>query len=288
MVIGTWIALLLGVLLGVGAGLTYSWAINPVVSVDVQPWQLNRTGQDNWIIALSVAWARDGDLLQAANRLNDLRLNEGTFPRVATLACDLARSGYAQSNEGLIAIRSMVKLAESQGYKSCAADLILLNSPTPAPTVTAQRATPTLPPPFTKTPTPEPGPTFSPPAILAQPPTAAGLSAKFLLARTEPFCSAKTSGVIEVLVQEPNGTTGIAGMAVLVEWSSGQDRFFTGLKPERGTGFADFRMESNGIYTVELPGSSERSTPLVAQPCTDRGTGGSAITSWRLYFRRGR
>jgi hypothetical protein len=179
----------------------------------------------------------------------------------------------------------MVKLAESQGKRNCAADLIQVNTPTFAPTPTQQRATPTFIPVPSKTPTPEPGLTFTP---ATSPPVAStdAQSGNFAAVRIDPFCSVRASGVIEVLVTEPNGTTGIRGVQVLVEWAGGSDRFYTGLKPDRDDGYADFRMTENERYTVTLPGLSEPSNAMSAQPCTDRQNGGTAITSYRVYFRR--
>jgi hypothetical protein len=279
------IGFIVGIALGLGGGLFYAWAISPVVSTDVAPWQLNKQGQDQWIIAASMAWAQDGDLLAAANRLNDLRYNEATFQRVADLACELARSSYAQSASGQMAIRSMARLAESQGRRGCATELILINTPTAPPSPTRQPATPSRPPPPSKTPTPEPKATVTPELVLVEP-TNTAPPGKFIVVRYEPFCSAKASGVIEVLVTEPNGTTGIAGVEVKVDWGGGSDHFYTGLKPERDNGFADFKMADGQTYTVSLPGLSDASNPITAQPCTDRQGGGAALTSYRLYFRR--
>ncbi len=275
-----------GVALGIGGGLVYAWALNPVTSANVQPWQLNKQGQEAWIIAASIAYAQDGDLLAAANRLNDLRLNEGTFQRVADLACELARSSYAQTDAGLIAIRSMVLLAEGQGHRSCAGDLIAANPSVVPPTPTAARRTPTLAPVPTKTATPELGPTYTPATLAPAPPTGTQPSGKFVIARYEPFCSARESGVIEVLVLEANGQTGVRGAAVQVDWNGGRDRFFTGLKPERDDGYADFTMKPDLQYTVSLPGQSDTSSPLATQACTDKQTNSTALSSFRVYFRR--
>lgn len=279
------IGFIIGIAVGLGSGLFFTWVIMPVVSTSVAPWQLDKQGQDQWIIAASLGWAADGDLLTAANRLNDLRYNEATFQRVAALACELARSSYAQSTTGQLAIRAMARLAESQGKTGCATELILINTPTAAPNPTRPPPTASRPPPATKTPTPEPRATVTPELVLVQP-TNTPPPGKFQVVRYEPFCSVKESGVIEVLVTEPNGTTGIGGVLVRVDGGGNSDQFYTGLKPERDTGYADFRMAANQTYTVTLPGLSDPSNPITAQPCTDRQGGGAALTSYRLYFRR--
>lgn len=261
----------------------YAWVVNPVIATDVSPWQLNHDGRVNWLIAVSVAWAHDNDIVRAANRLNDLHLNAQTFQAVADTACDLARSSYAQSQAGLIAIRSMVSLAQGQGKTGCASTLISLNTDTPAPTITVLAPTATLLPPPSKTPTLPPGPTFTP--GVADTPVPTTPAGSFQVVRTEPYCSVKAPGLLEVLVQDTDGT-GIPGMAVEVDWPTGKDHFFTGLKPEKDDGYADFTMTQDESYTVVLTGLGQRSDTLTAAACTDRQAGGSSITSYRLYFRR--
>jgi len=277
----TMAGLAIGVVIGLALGLVYSWEINPVVQTDLSAWQLDAAGQIDWLIAISVAWAHDGDLLQAANRLNELRWSDQTFQKVADAACGLARSSYAQSQAGLVAIRSMVLLAQSQGKTACASAIVLLSSPTPDPTLSVITSTATLAPPPSKTATL--GPTFTPPT--EAPPTPTAPANQFRIVRYEPYCSVKSPGVLEVLVQQPNGT-GIPGIAIRVDSSVGTDQFFTGLEPEHDAGYADFYMQSDQTYTVTLLGSPDHSDPLKAATCVDRTGGGTSVTSYRVYFRR--
>ena len=279
------VVLLIGIVAGIGGGVLYAWVINPVVHTDVLPWQLNRDGRTAWMIAVSVAWAHDGDIIRAANRLNDLHLSDQTFQVLADSACTLARSSYAQSQAGLIAIRSMVRLAQGQGKRGCASDLIGANTPTAAPAATVIQPTATLPPPPSKTPTQPPVQTSTLPPVSEGTVTPTAAAGDFRVVRLEPYCSAKTPGLIEVLVQEADGS-GLPGIAVQVSWSGGTDRFYTGLKPENNDGYADFSMQPDETYTVVLPGLGERSSPLKASACTDRSSGASVIASYRVFFRR--
>ncbi len=277
----TFAALVIGAVIGLSLGLVYAWEINPVIQTDVSAWQLNSDGQIDWLIAVSVAWAHDGDLVLAANRLNELHWSDQTFQKVAEAACDLARSSYAQSQAGLVAIRSMVALAQSQGKTACASAIVALSSPTPVPSLTQTPATATLIPPPSKTPTL--GPTFTPPTQAPSSPTAP--PNEFRIVRYEPYCSVKSPGLLEVLVQQPNGN-GIPGVAIRVDSAVGTDQFFTGLEPEHDPGYADFFMQTDQTYTISLVGSSQRSDPLKAASCTDRAGGGASVTSYRVYFRR--
>jgi hypothetical protein len=71
-----------------------------------------------------------------------------------------------------------------------------------------------------------------------------------------------------------------------VRWNDGESRFFTGLKPELGPGYADFQMSESEEYIVDMPGLSDPvSTALSAVPCVDPITGELAITSYRVIFR---
>ncbi len=274
--------LMLGFAVGIGVGIVYAWNVNPVVQSNVAPWQLDSNGQKAWLIAVSVAWARDGDLVAAANRLNDLRWGSDTFSKVAQAACELARSSYAQSQSGLLAIRSMAALAEGQGQTSCAAEVVALSTSTLTPTSTPAPITPTLVPPATKTPFPTLGTTFTPATDTPFPPTLP--PSDFRPIRTDAYCNPQLPSLLEVLVQDSSGT-GIPGVEIQVDSTEGSDHFFTGLELDHDPGYADFHMKPDLTYTVTLTGSPAHSDPLTASPCTQRGSG-SSITSYRVYFRR--
>ncbi len=270
---------------GISGGLYYAWKVSPLVQTNTAPWQLSADGQRQYMIAVSLAFARDHDLKRSVDRLVDLQLGDKTWQAVADAACDLARTSYVSTNTGLAAVRSMVELAKSQGATGCASTLLPLYTSTPGPTSTIATVTPSLIPPSTKTPIPTLGPTFTPATSVAgNTPTPGG---DFRVTLVEPFCSAKTPGIIEVTVQDSSGT-GIPGIQVEVSTDSDKDDFFTGLKPERGPGFADYSMPPNGAYTVSVPGSSDRSRPLTPTACTvaPKDGGGQSVTSYRVVFRR--
>jgi hypothetical protein len=275
---------------GISAGLYYAWKVSPLVQTNTAPWQLSADGQRQYMIAASLAFARDHDLKRTVDRLVDLQLGDKTWQAVADAACDLARTSYVSTNTGLAAVRSMVELAKSQGVTGCASTLLPLYTSTPAPTSTIATVTPSLIPPSTKTPTSTLGPTFTPATLVAGnlTPTPGG---DFKVALVEPFCSAKTPGIIEITVQDSSGT-GIPGVQVEVATDSDKDDFFTGLKPERGPGFADYTMpvdsNSSSAFTVSIPGSTDHSRPLTPAACTVAVSdgGGKSVTSYRVVFRR--
>jgi hypothetical protein len=279
----SWWAVFFGLVIGVGGGLAYAWGVNPVVEFDTEPWQLNDDDKAHFIVAIMLAYAQDSDLNLAVSRLQELRLEGDPIQAVADAACDLATTGYVESNSGLRAIRSMMTFYQLQGKQGCADNLIPVQDEEPTTVVQVTVPTATLAPPATKTPTPaapeNPTPTNVSIIVPTSPP-----QSDFTLVNVSTYCDAALSGLIEVYVQDDGGE-GLPGNEIRVRWDEGSDTFFTGLKPERGPGYADFQMEANKGYTVELPGHSDpTSEPLTAVPCTD-DNGSRAITSYRVVFR---
>jgi len=68
---------------------------------------------------------------------------------------------------------------------------------------------------------------------------------------------------------------------MIVRWDGGDDRFFTGLKPDIGAGYADFAMEKGETYQVAIVGTeSDVAQGIVADVCE-----GDHLTSWEVVFR---
>ena len=89
-------------------------------------------------------------------------------------------------------------------------------------------------------------------------------------------CNAAQPATLAVYVQERDGR-GIAGMALRVRWRGGEDRFYSGLKPERGAGYADFTMEQGRRYVIDMPGLSDASPEFETGSCVDEGTADDAL-----------
>jgi len=87
-----------------------------------------------------------------------------------------------------------------------------------------------------------------------------------------------------VVVQDENGE-GVPGVEVWLTWSDGADRAVTGLKPDRGPGYADFDVDPEVAYTVSV---GQLGMPLVtglrAEPCPVEEEGESFTGSWRLVL----
>jgi hypothetical protein len=277
--------LILGLALGISGALAYTWVINPVVEYNTEPWQLKAEDRAHYMVAIALGFAGDSDLNRAVERLLTLQGRTGSsdiFQQAADAACRLASTGYVDSNSGLNAIRSLMTFYQLQGRTGCADTLIPASGALPTPRVEIDAATPTLPPPATKTPTPVSavGASPTPPRVIV--PTSVP-QRDFVLANVATFCDARLSGIIEVFVQDFGGV-GIAGMPVRVRWNDGEDVFYTGLKPERGPAYADFTMEPGRGYILDMPGLADPSAQqLVAASCTT-DSGQQAVVSYRAVF----
>jgi hypothetical protein len=116
----------------------------------------------------------------------------------------------------------------------------------------------------TRTPTPTPGAPFR-------------LQSQELICRPE-----LEQPLIQVQVLDAAGQP-VAGVMALVSWQGGQERFFTGLKPELGLGYADFRMTPGLTYNLQLADRGELAPNLAAAEC-QAADGSVYWGSWLLTF----
>ncbi|MDZ4671150.1 MAG: hypothetical protein SH821_09785 [Phototrophicales bacterium] len=284
----SWTGLLLGMLLALGGAFYVTREIIPLPQADTAPWQLTTNAKNAYVVAIILDYTHQGDLGTAIQRLVDLRLpTTDPIQAVADIACQLATSPYISTNSGADAVRAMIQFYKLQNKSGCADELPLVAQNNPV-VVTMVLPTPTLLPPPTKTPEAvisgqdnlTPTPTRTP----FVPPTAPPASFELVIANT--FCDVQLSGIIEVRVINRNGVE-LPAMPIRVRWDDGSSLFYSGLKPERGLGYADFQMEQGRAYTIEMPALSNPSTtPLTATPCfTDSNQ--PAVLSYRVVFREG-
>jgi hypothetical protein len=68
---------------------------------------------------------------------------------------------------------------------------------------------------------------------------------------------------------------------LLIRWGANEDRAFTGLKPEKGAGYADFGLVMGESYQVGVIGTgSEVAQGIVVDNCVGR----DVIASWVVVF----
>lgn len=272
--------LLIGLGVGVALALFIAWGPGAPIEFDTRPSQLRLADRDQYIAAIALAFDYDSNLALAIQRLTQLDLGPDPFAAVAETACRWVQTGQIDSNASVRALNSMVTFYQLQDRRGCADEWVAqLEQPPLEVTVAIPTPTRTLPPPPTKTPvtilavTPTPTPLIIPTQISLQ---------EYDGRIQSTFCDSELSGIIEVYVQGDGD--GVRGVQVAVQWDTGEDRFVTGLKPDRGPAYADFTMEPGESYTVVLPGLSDPvSGTIVANSCFTVD-GDNAITSYRVVF----
>ena len=126
-------------------------------------------------------------------------------------------------------------------------------------------------------------PATAPPTVAASP-TPAPI---FILAEQTAICAEPgLPGSIQVWVRDAEGN-GLPSMEIVVSWNSGEDRFFTGLRPKLGKGYADYQMAPETRYDVTLASfradtAEGLSSDLSSGVCpTD-----TLALNWRLAFQQ--
>lgn len=278
----SWLGLIFGVILGVGAGLFYTWNVDPVIEKNIRPWQLGTQAREQYVIAVALSYSYNHDLDLAFDRLMALRPTQNVWDMVAEVACERHRTVQIRRNSDVVAMRALEQLYRSQGANGCADGQyptpapVSFNTPTPTLTPTA-----TLLPPPTKTPTP-PIPTNTP-IDLVEPTRIPAPTGGYTLARLDAFCDAALDGVIEVRVFDVRGE-GVPGIPIQVSWGGESDTFFTGLKPGREPGFADFKMTPGSSYTVTLLNQISTPRALEGVTCETTDESGNTVTTHTSYW----
>ncbi len=137
---------------------------------------------------------------------------------------------------------------------------------------------------------PTPGPTLGSLPTLALTPTRE-VPAFRLVERTLLSCADDAeAALLRVFVRDSQGRD-LPDVGVEVRWSTGDDTIYTGLKPERGVGFADFEVVPD-TYSVTVQSyksanvSSDTAAGLAVgePPANCRADRGTTPRGWKLVF----
>ncbi len=285
--------IILALLIGLGLGLAYSWFISPVTYVDANPAILRSDFKDQYRVVIAASYASSHDLARARARLQLL----GDIDPVGELSAQAQR--LVGSGEPLERVQPLAQLATDlqQGFAS------ILPSPTsftnsniftpvietpieqPPTTETSntqiiEEATPFATLSFEQTPlnplqitTNTPRPTFTP---------MPGPGAPFTLVGQDPVCEPGLQQDLLQFMLMDGKRKQAAGIEITVTSSQGEDRFFTGFKPELGDGYADFVMQADIIYNIRVVEGGAFVPNISAPQCTDpngvKYTGGLLLT----------
>jgi len=288
---GSVLHLILAALVGLGLGLVYSWVISPVTYVDASPSILRDDFKDQYRIVIAKSYASTHDLARARSRLEllgdpdpagqlsalaqrmlaDGETFEATRP-LAQLATDL-KQGFASVSSVLTPFTSVPQLPEINFTESP----IETNEPVVETSIPPQpffEQTPLAP--VTPAETATPRPTFTP---------IPGPGAPFSLIGQETVCDPSLEpGLMQFEILDSRRNP-LAGIEIIATWNQGEDRFFTGFKPELGNGYADFIMEPDTVYNIRIVDGGTSVQNLSASPCTDPN-GASFLGGLKLTFQQ--
>ncbi len=248
----------LAAVFGLAGGLVYTWVLDPVEAYDSAPHALLLEDKYVYLALIGDLYTYERDLARAEARLEEIGVGAGGAVVAGMLEDYLDAGGRPED------VRNLARLAEALGASGGVLNVFAVEP------VASLEPTSTQPPQEATSPTAAPTMTPAP---------------TFLLAEQTALCAEPGKpGTIMVWVRDVEGN-GLSGVEVVASWSAGQDRFFTGLRPEKGKGYADFEMASQVEYDVTLADfradtAKEVSSALVPGVCpTD-----TLALNWRLAF----
>jgi hypothetical protein len=275
------LSLFIGLAIGLLAGLVYTWVIAPVELIDVGPSLMRADYRREWVRLAALSYVADGDLERARWRLQDLARED------IAAAMEALIDEYAAAGRSADMMRRLTTLAQALGVQTPAM-LVYLGTPmaSPAPTDTPLPTLAPSPAPFTPTVVSTAAPTLKPTRTPYPPTSTPEPLPPFQLASKEQICKPGQAPHIEVVVQDESGA-GLPGVEVWLMWADGADQAVTGLKPEKGVGYADFAVEEGVEYSL---GTSELGAPLIAglrlESCPQEKGKEPLVGSWRIVLER--
>lgn len=263
-------------LIGLGTGVAYSWFLSPVTYVDANPSILRADFKDQYRIVIAASYHANLDLARAKARLILL----GDADPIGALSAQAQR--MLAAGEPFEKVRLLAQLATDLqlGYVTNP------NTPTPLPTslntpqvestaeatetgipVTEEAQATSIPtlsfeqtpfiPTFSETITPRPTSTINP-----------VISIPFTLVGQESFCDPSQPALMRLIFMDSRGNQ-VAGVEIIVTWNQGEDRFFTGFKPEIGNGYADFIMQADTMYNIRVVTGGSSVSNIFAKTCAE-------------------
>ncbi len=266
---------------GLLLGLTATRIQGPINRAKAEPWQLHDEARNHYMMAIALQHQQSGDLMTALDQLITLRPAQDPINELAEGACELGSGGYLGERGSVTALRSAVQLYTAQGREGCA-ELLLPEetgemAASPDSELPEQRSPATAQP--TKAPLRDNAPAIVQRSFI---PTPAPVQRRFEARSSGSFCDPARPAVIEVYVVDYLGR-GLPGQRIRVRWGSQQDSFFSGLKIDRGDAYADFQMEADTDYAIDMPGAAE-SLGVNLRTGSCYGENQQSLKSFRVTF----
>jgi hypothetical protein len=266
---GSWY-LLTGLIIGIVLGVVYTRVLQPVRYIDTNPASLSSEYKNQYRVLIAKAYMADGDLVRARARLQ--LLHDADIFRTLT---EQAQQTLAHNGASTDA-RALGLLAIALGQTPPGAGQAITQAPpiststrllsTPVDISRAADSTPEDTPSIQVTSEPL---SLSPSSPTQAEPTAATPAGDFVLLAKSEVCDQRLQEpMIQISVSDASGSP-VAGILVIVTWAGGEERFFTGLKPEMGLGYADYTLDPTFFYSLRLGENGAPLSNLSAVSCKD-------------------
>jgi hypothetical protein len=284
--------LITGLIIGLVFGVYFAWQVSPVEHIDTHPGTFQTGFKNEYRAAIAAAFVANGDVGRAQARLALLG-DSNTARTLASQAQMILAEGGSQEAArylGLLAAALDSELSQGMvsgqtgetGTPGIDGSQIPVESGTPEFIDTG-----TVSPSSDQTYTPTSGPTLTPIRTTTPLPTrtpTATQGAAYRLEEYSPICDPVfATSILQVYAYDASRRP-VPGVEIVVTWGeTGEDRFFTGLKPEFGLGYADFEMIPEEIYDLRLTDGGEPLVGLAAIEC-ETEDGDRYWGSWMVTF----
>jgi hypothetical protein len=244
-------AVLVGVAIGIAIGLGIAWGLAPVQYTNADPADLRSAYKDDYIRMIGAAFEMDGDLAGAKRRLSLLYPGAPAKTVNDFLAREKERSKDMRTQAAVFHLAQVL-------YGTVA-----YSTPTPVPTAL---------------------PTSVALAGISQP----SIPVFRLIERSPLTCDDEPAqGRLRFYVRDTRGAD-LPNVAIEIRWPSGDDTVYTGFKPERGIGYADFAAAPDTFTVTVLNASGDSATDLLvgSAPANCQADHGTTPRGWKLVFQQ--
>lgn len=244
---------MLGLVAGITLGLILTWGVLPVTFTNADPADLRQSLKDDYVRMASVTYETDANLETARQRIEALQLGNST-----------------QTFDNLIALEKNSKSTATQDALIHLGQALGLKLP-----YTAQRPAPGVPTPET--------------IYVIATPIPSVLSFR-LVEHSQLTCTDEPDTAhLRIIVRDSQGRD-MPNIGIEISGADTQERetIYTGLKPERGVGYADYEV-TPGKYQVRiLDAVSETVSDITIgdAPANCRADHGATPRGWKLVFQQ--
>ena len=232
-------------------GLGLSWGVFPLQYTNADVTDLRQSHKDDYVRMIGAAYDLDGNAAAAKQRLDHLGL-DNSVQTINALIDQETRSGNSSSASTLVRLRRALT-STAVAVQTVAPTQVI------TPTVIYVVATPEIP-----------------------------VAAYTLVEKTQLSCvDEPETAKFQVKVRDMAGRE-IPNIGIEIRWDSGAETIYTGLKPERGLGYADFEAPAGTFSVTILNAKSETVSNLVIgqPPANCKNDRGATPRGWKLVFQQ--